>query len=242
MRACVFAGPTLSGEAVPAPIARFGPAALGSIFRAVEHGYRRIGIVDGYFGNVPSVWHKEILWALSHGIDVAGAASMGALRAAELWPFGMRGIGRVFRLYRSGALTDDDEVAIVHAPEYLGFRPLSEAMCNVRFTLRRMVRKRAVDRDVARELAKGQKSLHFSERTFDTLAMQARRIAPARASAIAESFAREYVDVKKRDGLALVRYLTQASAPVAARAWEFPATVHWREQFERQLGDVPALR
>ena len=44
-----------------------------------EAGYRRIGIIDGHFGNVPSVWHKEILFALSKGVEVSGAASMGAL-------------------------------------------------------------------------------------------------------------------------------------------------------------------
>ena len=45
-----------------------------------------IGIIDGYFERVPSVWHKEILWAMAEGIHVFGSASMGALRAAELLP------------------------------------------------------------------------------------------------------------------------------------------------------------
>ena len=51
-----------------------------------------IGVIDGYFDGVPSVWHKEILWALSQGIRVFGGASMGALRAAELDGFGMTGV------------------------------------------------------------------------------------------------------------------------------------------------------
>ena len=48
------------------------------------------------------MWHKEILFALSEGIDVYGAASMGALRAAELDAFGMRGIGDVYSAYAEG--------------------------------------------------------------------------------------------------------------------------------------------
>ena len=70
-----------------------------------------IGIIDGYFENIPSVWHKEILWAMSQGIHVFGSASMGALRAAELAPFGMEGVGAIFEAYRDGWLEDDDEVA-----------------------------------------------------------------------------------------------------------------------------------
>ena len=55
-----------------------------------------IGVIDGYFEIVPTVWHKEILWAMQAGIHVYGAASIGALRAAELDVFGMRGIGRIY--------------------------------------------------------------------------------------------------------------------------------------------------
>ena len=43
-------------------------------------------IIDGVFQSEPAVRHKEILWALSLGVPVVGAASMGALRAAELFP------------------------------------------------------------------------------------------------------------------------------------------------------------
>ena len=41
---------------------------------------------------------------------------MGALRAAELHAFGMRGVGRIFEAFRDGELEDDDEVAVVHGP------------------------------------------------------------------------------------------------------------------------------
>ena len=52
-----------------------------------------IGIVDGFFHQQPSVWHREILYALSQGVPVFGGASMGALRAAELADYGMTGVG-----------------------------------------------------------------------------------------------------------------------------------------------------
>ena len=53
---------------------------------------------------------------MAEGIHVFGSASMGALRAAELHQFGMRGIGRIFEAYRAGELEDDDEVAVIHGP------------------------------------------------------------------------------------------------------------------------------
>ena len=62
-----------------------------------------IGIVDGYFEGVLSVWHKEILWAMAEGIHVFGSASMGALRAAELHPFGMHGTGRIFEAFATAS-------------------------------------------------------------------------------------------------------------------------------------------
>ena len=52
---------------------------------------------------------------MSQGIHVFGSASMGALRA-ELCPFGMVGVGRIFEAYRDGELEDDDEVAVIHGP------------------------------------------------------------------------------------------------------------------------------
>jgi hypothetical protein len=78
-------------------------------------GYRTIGLIDGFFGNVPAPWHKEILYAMGRGVKVYGAASMGAIRAAELHRYGMKGAGRIFQAYRLGLLTDDDEVCVLHS-------------------------------------------------------------------------------------------------------------------------------
>ena len=217
---------------------------MGSVFRAVEAGYRRIGIVDGHFGNVPSVWHKEILFAISKGVEVTGAASMGALRAAELYPFGMIGVGRIYRLFRSGLLNDDDELAVIHAPEELGFCPLSDAMVNVRFTLRRQRRLGVVDTRTEQALVRHMKSLHFSGRTRGEFERHVLRIVGHQeAGRIVGSYAREYVDAKRADAQALVRWITRR-APTSRplREWRFPATRYWHKQFEREIADVPPLQ
>ena len=77
------------------------------------------------FEGAPSVWHHELLAALDAGVAVYGGASMGALRAAELWPLGVVGVGTVFGWYRDGVLDDDDEVALYHAPPERGSRPFT---------------------------------------------------------------------------------------------------------------------
>jgi hypothetical protein len=135
--AVVFLGPTLGrDEAREVLDAEYlPPAAHGDVLRAVGRGVQVIGLVDGVFERVPAVWHKEILFALAEGVHVYGAASMGALRAAELDAFGMHGIGAVYRAYAGGALEDDDEVAVAHGDAADGFRPLSDAMVDIRATL-----------------------------------------------------------------------------------------------------------
>ena len=137
MELIVFAGPSM-GSPDPAAaqhIAFRPPARYGDITGAVRSNAAVIGLIDGVFETAAAVWHKEIVYALAAGVSVFGAASIGALRAVELEPFGMIGIGDIFRAYRDGKIEDDDEVAVQHGPAELGFLPLTEAMVNVRATL-----------------------------------------------------------------------------------------------------------
>ena len=136
-----FLGPTLSEDEARAVLDAeyMPPAGHGDVLRAALRRPRVIAIVDGVFERTPAVWHKEILFALSEGIHVYGAASMGALRAAELDRFGMRGVGDVYRAYAEGVLEDDDEVAVAHTDAEHGFRALSDSMVDVRATLEKAV-------------------------------------------------------------------------------------------------------
>src|SRR5215208_3137160 len=92
------------------------PVQQGDLLRIAELAPTYVCIVDGAFFHVPSVTHKEILLTLERGVGVLGAASLGALRAAELDGFGMEGTGAIYRLYKSGKIDGDDEVAVLHAP------------------------------------------------------------------------------------------------------------------------------
>jgi hypothetical protein len=164
----VFLGPTLShDDARDVLDAEYRPpAAHGDVLRAALRRPRAIGLVDGVFERVPAVWHKEILFALSEGVHVYGAASMGALRAAELDAFGMRGVGTVFRAYAEGVLEDDDEVAVAHAGAEDGFRALSDAMVDVRATLAAALAAGVVCEETAEALVERIKATFYAERAL----------------------------------------------------------------------------
>jgi hypothetical protein len=103
------------------------------------------------------------------GIHVYGSASIGALRAAELHPFGMTGVGRIFAAYRDGILTDDDEVAVLHGPKELGYPPVTEAMVNIRATLEKAVSQSVLDSGLAARLLEIGKALFYKERGWEMI-------------------------------------------------------------------------
>jgi hypothetical protein len=171
--AYVFLGPSLPAEVARDLVpARFlPPVTQGDVCALVldREPPRAIGIVDGQFEQVPAVWHKEILFAISSGTTVFGASSLGALRAAELHAFGMIGVGEIFDAYRTGVLTDDDEVAIVHATAEDGFRPLSIAMVSLRFGVAEAVRAAVLAEKPAAALLAEVKSWHYPNRSWEAL-------------------------------------------------------------------------
>jgi hypothetical protein len=162
----VFLGPTLAHDEARSVLDAeyLPPAGHGDVLRAALRRPRVIALVDGVFERVPAVWHKEILFALSEGVHVYGAASMGALRAAELDSFGMHGVGEVYRAYAEGVLEDDDEVAVAHADAEHGFRALSDSMVDVRATLDAAVGHGVVTEETAAVILRRVKATFYADR------------------------------------------------------------------------------
>jgi hypothetical protein len=207
MRVYVFLGPSL-----PVQQARryldatyLPPVQQGDVLRLMAERPDVISIVDGYFDTVPSVWHKEILVALSSGVHVFGAASMGALRAAELHRFGMVGVGEIYEWYRSGHLEDDDEVAIAHEPAEAGFRQASAAMVDVRDASRAAVAAGVISAALAERVTAIAKQLYYADRTYPRILAAARRAGDAAALDALERFLAAYgPPLKQRDAVALL--------------------------------------
>jgi hypothetical protein len=207
MKAVIFAGPSLPPAFRPDdPALEWRPPVKqGDLYEAALTGPAIIGIIDGYFEVTPTVWHKEILWAMAQGIHVYGSASIGALRAAELYTLGMVGIGRIFKAYRDGILTDDDEVAVLHGPEELGYPALTEAMVNIRATLEAAVAAGVLDPSLASRLTEIAKALFYKERGWDAVLRLAANALRAKPIAdLARYLRRENVDQKRADAQDLV--------------------------------------
>lgn len=213
----IFTGPTLSPgiaaqtlDAVYLP-----PVKLGGIYQICElFSPRVIGIIDGYFNQVPAVWHKEILYAISQGIHVIGAASMGALRAAELDQLGMIGCGEIYRAYQRGALApfddeafeDDDEVAVIHGPAQLNYLAASDALINIRFTLADAMRQNIIDVPVGRQLADIGKNLFYAQRNYASILKIAKQqgLPDTQLLALRDWLKSNKTDQKQRDAITLL--------------------------------------
>lgn len=198
-----FIGPTLRlAEAEAALDAIYlHPVAQGDIILAA-HAFRprAMVLIDGQFGERPSVRHKEILWAMAQGITMIGAASMGALRAAELDSFGMIGIGLIYRWYRRFALVPDDAVAVHSGPAELGFLPLTDALVDLQRSFAKLQRRGQISVGERRLLAEAAHVANFRNRTMEAVltgaALPATRI---------EALRREVVRQKKADALEALR-------------------------------------
>lgn len=256
--AYIFCGPSLEKSYIENAIALTGaqifllpPARQGDILRILRRKPSIIGLIDGFFFQQPAVHFKEILLALDSGIAVLGAASMGALRAAELSIYGMEGVGEIYRMYADGRVDGDDEVAILHAGPDDNYRTMSEALVNVRANVSRAQQSGILDRHSARAIVKAAQNIHFTERTFDAVFLKlASSSINARYAITLRSFRefldKNYIDQKREDSIILVdtlaRRLKTISTPSHGTSVRTPRTSYLmafeRTYIGRSYGDA----
>jgi hypothetical protein len=220
-RIWVFAGPSLPPAVRPADEALCWrpPAVAGDAVAAADARPRAVVLIDGLFDLWPAIRHTELLDLIDAGVPVIGASSMGALRAAELHTLGMIGVGAIFRAYASGRIIADDEVAVLHGPQEMGWAPLTIPQVNVRATLARAIRQRVISAQAARALRDRSADVFFQDRSWRWLL----HIAAAESIAPAPELARlgawlpgGQVDQKRRD--ALEALAVAAALPAAGSA------------------------
>jgi TfuA protein len=173
----VYLGPSLSRSDASSILEAdyLPPICRGDLAKLPEE-VRTVGIIDGEFCQQLSVSSKEIVALLDRGVRIFGAASMGALRAAETYRFGTIGVGDIFVMFRDGVLDADDEVAVVYDPE--SYRQLSDPLVNIRHALKIALENNVIDEAEASRLALIMKSQYFPDRSH--LALQ--RLSPALAN------------------------------------------------------------
>jgi hypothetical protein len=177
----LFAGPTLAASPVARRALRGSgvrvrpPVVRGDVARLVERAERARGasrgrspgvivVADGLFHDRLAVGHAELRGALRAGWRVWGLSSMGAIRAREMAPLGMRGFGRVFDRFASEGDFQDDEVALLHgpAPEY---RALSEPLVHLRAAAEHLASRGVVSAGAADDVIASLKGRWYGERT-----------------------------------------------------------------------------
>lgn len=218
----VFVGPTLKPEDVLGfrNMVFLPPVEQGNVYAVSEMNPSAIGIIDGRFHDVPAVWHKEILWALHNGVRVYGSASMGALRAAELQSFGMRGNGWVFDSYLDGTFEDDDEVAVAHGDREADYVLVSDAMVNIRRTLASGYHAEIVSAATRDALVSVAKGIHYPLRTYQSMLRTARTEGlPSDELLELEAWLKNNkVDQKRIDALDMLDAMQRDEAMVTQRA------------------------
>lgn len=216
------------------------PVAQGDIFRVAEMGQFSIGVIDGYFENKPSVWHKEILYALEQGCLVYGSSSMGALRAAELSTFGMIGVGEVYNCFEGGKYNDDDEVTVYHLPKEANYKMVSEAMVNIRATIDHALSNNIITAKYAEKFVTYLKGCFYKERSFEKLSninfINKNNLDINIINDFIDWAIDNKVDIKKLDAINLINLMCSNESAkhfCTNSDFEFYDTTIWRDHLKR---------
>ena len=205
----VYLGPSLDWETARQllPEAYYHPPVkCGDLIKLLRLSPSKIIIIDGFYETVPAAWHKEILLAMEFGVSVWGAASIGALRAAELHQFGMQGFGQIYLDFKTGILTDDDEVAVLHGNEQNGFLAINDPMVNIRYTCQEAQDKKIISSEMKEQLISYCKEQFYPYRSLMNAAIRLQREHPLEAGVFI-AWLREYglVDMKRKDAITVLR-------------------------------------
>jgi ribosomal protein S12 methylthiotransferase accessory factor len=202
--AIVFLGPSIPIALAKAilPNADYRPPVRRGDLENIAAG-RVVGIIDGVFA--------QDLAVSSRNVDVYGASSMGALRAAEVR--GAIGIGSVYQMYKTGTIDRDDEVALLFDPET--YEAVTVPLVNVRYAASRLVRSGTLDHQVADAIFAAAKALHYTERTYPNIIRHTKLAGTTNADSISQLF--KSFDLKRDDAQLLLEtlsvYRPRPSAP-----------------------------
>lgn len=213
----VFLGPSLEAETARSilPANYYPPVELGDVYRLLATGIEMVVVIDGVFYASAPVWQRELAAALDFGITVVGASSMGALRAAELAPYGMIGCGTIYDWYREGKIYGDDEVALLHLDAEYGFRKMSEPLVNIRYNLDRACHCGIITPEQGEGIAEYLKGRYFGYRTYELLFdsspfLQLPQPVQAR---LRKFLSEESVDLKRADAVKTLEYCARYKKP-----------------------------
>jgi len=186
--------------------------------------------MDGGFGFFPSVTHSEIMWALAEGIPVWGASGQGALRAAELHAFGMRGVGAIYDAIKAGDITADGDVAVACSADG---QALSVPLVDMRATLDRAARESIVSGLTQGKLTELAQRMWYPECSYEQLIGDAvaAGIASQEINQLAHWLEMNRVSPSQEDALKAIEeavaWCSTSSRELTPAPFEFSASKDW---------------
>lgn len=189
----VYCGPSLPAQdriALPG-VTYLDPVARGHIDRDIER-FDALLMIDGVFHHDLAPSPKEVYGALPV-VRMFGAASMGALRAAECWPYGMTPLGIIARWYVREVLDGDDEVAVLTHPQTGS--PLTVPSVNVRYVAWLARRRGILNAVQAARFVASARRIFYMDRSWEN----ALDCAPENARAALRTIALTQGDLKRID-------------------------------------------
>ncbi|KPC62708.1 hypothetical protein ADL29_17740 [Streptomyces chattanoogensis] len=221
------------------------PVGHGDLFDPAIRSGDTVVIIDGVYHQAPALRHKEILAAMGQGVKVIGAASIGALRAAELAPYGMLGVGHIYAAYAREEINGDDEVAVGQAPDG-EFGALTWPVVNLRHILQLTQSAGVIDGERAAKILQALRAVYYPQRTWAAVRAVCRRLDETEfAGWLAAQLEqdRHFGDLKRADALEAVRTALddgtapQTDAPLEPAAWETTYFRRWSNAFARTCVD-----
>ncbi|MET7686172.1 TfuA-like protein [Streptomyces sp. NPDC005423] len=198
------------------------PIIRGDLLQTPTEGKwnNRTLILDGQFGQNLSVSVTEIREYLGRGLYLAGASSMGALRAVECRTLGMIQHGWVCAQYLGGHVDSDAEVALLMDP--ITSEAVTVPLINVRWLLRTLSESGVLDATTAATALEVAQRVSYRSRIPEALTNAFRRALPTDASDLLARHLEPDVipdwDRKRLDGIEAVEAELRALARFPSRA------------------------
>ena len=210
----VYVGPSLAACEVKRwlPNAQLmPPASRGDLYRDRLLGFGVFLLIDGVFLQELATSPREIVDVLRDGATVIGASSMGAIRAAECWPAGMRGVGAIYRMFRRGILTSDEDVAVKCYP-MPPYTAITVPSVNVRYAVSRAMGDGLLTRTMAARIVQAAAQCHFADRTWPAV-LRIAGLSGQQHDALIETLSR--YDLKNLDARRAVKRVAEGPRDVA---------------------------
>lgn len=208
----VFLGPSLSlAKAKKVINADFRPPAKKGDFikLSMMSDTSIVILIDGVFLQDYPPTPIEVFQVIrKNNFQVYGASSIGALRAVELEKFGMKGIGKIFELYRKNIINSDDEVAVTFDSEY---NLISEAMIDIRYNIFLALKNKVIDNETKKIMVKIAKSIYFPYRNYEYILEKAIELFPIKKDSFLkfkEYIINNRISLKESDTLKTLQYVS----------------------------------